>query len=292
MEVTMPALVCPKHGINKTKTAKGDLYCKICIKEYREANKERISKASKQYTVANRERNIEYQKQYRLQNNDTLLEKKKIKYAAEHPDMKVPSEYGKIKEHPDYVIWRHMKSRCHNPNNPNYERYGERGIVVCDRWRISFDNFMDDMGPRPEPRELYSIDRIDNNKGYHLANCRWATYKQQANNKNNNKDKRTVVPENSLIYYPYNKLTTLSEFSSVTKIPLIICKYRYIQNWSADWILNDNCDNRIYEYQGKKYNMIELSLLSSLDYTVINTRIKQLNWDPTRAIETPLRKDR
>ena len=282
----MPALLCPKHEIEKTKTAKGDLYCKLCIKEYREANRERILKASKQYTADNRDRNIEYQKQYRLKNNNTLLEKKKIKYAAEHPDMKVPSKYGNVTEHPDYVIWKHMRTRCHNPDDVNYKRYGGRGIVVCDRWRISFDNFMDDMGPRPEPRELYSIDRIDNNKGYNKYNCRWATYKQQANNRNNNKDKRTVVRDDSVIYYPFGKLISLEQFSVETGIPFIICKYRYLQNWSADWIISNDNDSRHYEYKGHKYNMIELSILSGIDYNVIHVRIKQLKWDVAKAVET------
>ena len=59
--------------------------------------------------------------------------------------------------------WHSMIQRCHNPKNPSYERYGQRGIFVCDEWRYDFDRFYEDMYPRPEGM---TIDRIDNNKGY------------------------------------------------------------------------------------------------------------------------------
>jgi hypothetical protein len=77
-----------------------------------------------------------------------------------------------------------MKARCLNPAIPNYHLYGGRGIKVCDRWRDSFENFFADMGKAPY-RSL-SIDRIDNNGGYKLGNCKWSTNEEQANNKRTN----------------------------------------------------------------------------------------------------------
>lgn len=82
-----------------------------------------------------------------------------------------------------YNTWYGMKSRCMNPNDGKYHRYGGRGISVCAEWRDSFESFLLDMG---EPPEGMSIDREDNEKGYFKENCRWATVKQQNRNRRSN----------------------------------------------------------------------------------------------------------
>lgn len=83
-----------------------------------------------------------------------------------------------------YNIWKLMRKRCSNPNDPYYHRYGGRGIRVCKRWD-AFEAFLSDMGERPEGKKL---DRIDNDGDYTPGNCRWVTQQEQNYNMTTNHD--------------------------------------------------------------------------------------------------------
>lgn len=87
--------------------------------------------------------------------------------------------HGYSNRSPTYRSWEAMKYRCLRPSSSTYYKYGARGVRVCDRW-MSFENFLADMGERPNG---HSIDRIDPLGNYEPSNCRWATPKQQASNK-------------------------------------------------------------------------------------------------------------
>lgn len=117
-----------------------------------------------------------------------------------------------------YKKWAGMKTRCYNEKEESYKYYGAKGIRVCDSWLNSFDNFLKDMGTCPEG---YTLDRIDSDNNYSPDNCRWATLKQQANNKTNNR------------WIEYNGMKkTLSQWSQFRGIGHATILYRLKAKWS------------------------------------------------------------
>ena len=123
-----------------------------------------------------------------------------------------------------YDIWNTMKQRCYNRKSISYKNYGARGITVCDRWRNSFSNFLNDMG---EKEDGMSIDRIDVNGNYEPSNCRWANKIEQCNN--------TRVSH----YLVYNgEIKTVTQWARILNVKSNSVLTRVRRGWEINKIFN------------------------------------------------------
>ena len=127
-----------------------------------------------------------------------------------------------LSKHQIYDCWIAMKARCLNPQNPNFSRYGGRGISVCKEWIDSFENFKN-WAYENGYKENLTLDRIDNNGNYCPENCRWATRLQQQNNNSRNR----------MIEYN-GEVKTLSEWSRCLGIKYNKLSKRLYSGWSVE----------------------------------------------------------
>jgi len=135
-----------------------------------------------------------------------------------------------------YRVWSSMRSRCNNPNTPDYHNYGGRGIKVCERWD-DYRNFVEDMLPGYESG--LQIDRVDNDGDYEYSNCRWATRKQNSNN--------TRV--NRRINTPDGRVLTMKQAAEEYNIPYTTLIYRVVH---AGWDPTDALQTEVGSCMGPK----------------------------------------
>lgn len=116
----------------------------------------------------------------------------------------------------EYSRWSHMKARCYNPKDKDYNSYGGRGIQISEEWVYDFKKFYEDMGRMPFSDS--SIERIDVNGNYCKENCKWIPVKEQAKNRRNNR-RITFKGETKLITEWCKELgvSSVSNFSKKAK---------------------------------------------------------------------------
>lgn len=117
---------------------------------------------------------------------------------------------------PEYATWAAMKQRCYNENIDGYKNYGGRGIIICERWLYSFENFYLDMGKKPFPKA--QIDRIDNEGNYEPGNCEWVTSRTNMRHTTITKltmDKARII--RGLFAYTYLSYTGIGELFGVSR---------------------------------------------------------------------------
>jgi hypothetical protein len=136
-----------------------------------------------------------------------------------------------LSETVEYDAWTALRNRCYNPKNRAYKHYGKRGIIVCERWLESFDNFITDMGNKPS--KDHSIDRINVNGNYEPSNCRWATSQEQQDNRTNTR---------KLTYN--NETKTITEWAKCLNIDYALLVSRYNLGWDTKDIIETPSDKR------------------------------------------------
>lgn len=177
----------------------------------------------------------------------------------------------------EYVSWNAMIDRCENPNNPKYKDYGGRGIKICKRWRGSFVLFLKDMGHKPSAK--HSIDRFPNNDGnYTPSNCRWATKKQQVENRRNS------------INIEFNGETkSLKNWAIYFGVDYDFLRFRYYKQGNdvlATVHLPPKLGKRL-KYNGKEMNISDWSKETGLSISQIHIRLWH-GWDVAKTLSTPI----
>ncbi len=181
----------------------------------------------------------------------------------------------KTKRPDGYHTWQGMIQRCEYAGHVDFHNYGGRGVRVCQRWRLSFAAFMEDMGPRPSTR--HSIDRFPDPAGnYEPGNCRWATMKEQQNNKRNNR-----------IFTFQGRTMTMAQWADEIGITIYALYQRLAHGrMSVEEALTYRPN--LIEHNGKSLSACDWAKIVPVRAGTILKRIRD-GWTPEEALTTPVR---
>lgn len=186
-------------------------------------------------------------------------------------------EYHGLGHSKAYGVWCGMRSRCYSKTNPAYKNYGERGIAICEQWG-KFSQFYADMGDPPPGK---SLDRIDNNAGYSLGNCRWADRGQQSRNRRNN-----------IIVTLSGETHTLMEWAAIIGLPYKTLHQRRRLGWNIEAAITTPLVHQkdrhrpglhVVEYLGERLSVTALCERVGKPYYLVKNRLTR-GWPLERAI--------
>jgi len=171
----------------------------------------------------------------------------------------------------EYRIWKDMKSRCYSPSSQK-GNYKKRNLQVCERWKNSFDKFIEDMGYAPT--NIHSIERIDNTKGYYPENCKWIPMNEQPKNRDT---------FNKIFIYS-NRAETLKEWSRILGIKYTTLYQRiYRQGLSFEDAIVFSKD---YVYKDIKGTLKEIvGKYSKVSYQLVVDRMHK-GWSLEKSLNT------
>lgn len=195
---------------------------------------------------------------------------------------------ARLKTHGDtktrlWIEWVNMKQRCLNPKSSSYERYGAKGVSVCEEWKNSYTAFKSWTMSNGYADDL-TIDRIDGTKGYSPENCRWVTKTQQANNRKTNK----IVT--------YGDFTgTLSELCKKLSLSYPLVSERLRFGWSVEEAIELPPNSSVKKKQrlvtvfGRTMCLADWSRETGIHFNVLRERL-QAGWDAERALTEKVKK--
>lgn len=170
---------------------------------------------------------------------------------------------------PTYYTWLRMKRDILNPDSHNYDKYGGRGLKIDERWLV-FNNFLADMGERPEGK---TIERIDNARGYFPDNCKWATGSEQARNR------RT----NHLLTFQGETMPLIA-WAERLGISRMTLRSRLRVGWDTDRVLTESVhDDQFLTLNGETHKASEWAKKLNIKASTILARIRR-GWSVERAL--------
>lgn len=174
-----------------------------------------------------------------------------------------------------YEIWQGMIRRCNNPQRNEYKNYGGRGIKVCDEWEKSFIAFRD-WALTNGYSDTLTIERKDVNGNYEPENCIWATKKEQANNRRDNK------------FLTYNgKTQTISQWAKELNIHENTLRDRIQKGWSEKEIFSKPVQSTHYiTFRGETKSLRQWSISTGINYSTLQSRLYEFHWDIEKALTT------